>query len=155
MGNALYDPFYTATRDVFELMLNVSHIAAEPETRPVDETGSLDVEIAVVGDLEGRVVYHFPRRTMLEMVKVLSGMDMDTVDDFVISAMSEIANIISGNVMSEFSRQSIGCDIRPPKVVRPEEEAAPAADERVAHMLLHTDVGEVGLDIRLRMAKAG
>lgn len=154
MSNALYEPFYTATRDVFELMLNASHVAAEPEAMDA-AADSLDVEIAVVGDLEGRVIYQFPRRTMLEMVKVLSGMDITEVDDFVISAMSEIANIISGNVMSAFSRQSMGCDIRPPKIIRPADETASAADERVSHMRLHTDVGEVGLDIRLRPAKAG
>lgn len=152
MSDRLYDSFFAATRDVLELMLNAGHVAAEPEGAG-NADGGLDVEIAVVGDLTGRVIYHFPTRTALEIVHTLSGMEIASIDDFVVSAVSEIANIISGHVMSEFSHDSVGCDIRPPRVVTLEAEKSEAG-EQVSRIRLQTDVGEIGLDIRLRPAHA-
>ena len=44
----------------------------------------------------------------------MSGMEFDCVDDFVTSAVSEIANIISGNVLTMLAENEIKCDILPP-----------------------------------------
>ena len=48
------------------------------------------------------------------MVKIMSGMEFEEVDAFVTSAISEIANIISGNVATALSDSDIKCDILPP-----------------------------------------
>jgi len=36
----------------------------------------------------------------LEMVKILSGMEMDKIDNFASSALGEMANIIGGNALT-------------------------------------------------------
>lgn len=147
METNLHNPFLEATRNVFQLMLDLSDVHECPVDGFSSDDG-LDISIGVVGDLEGEVVYRFPRDTSLSMVNIMSGMEVDTVDDFVTSAISEIANIISGNVLMTLAENDVKCDILPPSIGK-----ADAGTD--AQYTLHTDcriatsAGDVRLDIRL------
>lgn len=155
MENVLYKPFFNATREVFQLMLDISNITDKPLC--VDgvcyPAGNVDIAIRVIGDMEGMVVYHFPKETSLKIVKIMSGgMEFNEVDDFVASAMGEIANIISGNVMSALSTQDIACDIQPPEFVAPEEIADASEKYKiVSGMQICTDIGDIDLNILLNV----
>lgn len=149
METNLHNPFLEATREVFHLMLDLSDITESTVENFTSEDG-LDISIGVVGDLEGEVVYRFPRDTSLSMVNIMSGMEVDTVDDFVTSAISEIANIISGNVLTNLAKNDLKCDILPPEVgkLAADEGYAVNTDCRIS-----TSAGDVELDIRLNPAK--
>jgi chemotaxis protein CheX len=141
----LYDSFLEATRDVFQLMLDLSDIQASP-VASLNLTDSLDISIGVIGDLQGEVFYRFPQKTSLNMVSIMVGMDMESVDDFVTSAISEIANIISGNVLTLLSGKDIKCDILPPVQGKPDDSKN---YELCTACCIKTSAGEVCLDIRL------
>lgn len=145
MGNKLYDMFLEATRSVFQLMLDLSEIDNHPG-KELSGNDVIDVCIGVTGDLEGEVIYRFPNSTSINMVKIMSSMDIDTVDDFVTSAVSEISNIISGNVMTMLAGNGLNCDILPPVLH--------GRDDTIQHTIhnsccLSTSAGDVCLDIRL------
>jgi chemotaxis protein CheX len=148
MTNNLHSLFLEATCNVFQLMLDLSDISDRPiESFQCDD--ELDISIGVVGDLVGEVIYRFPNPTSLNMVNIMSGMEMDSVDEFVTSAISEIANIISGNVLTMLAENDLKCDILPP-VIR-------AVDENKEYALrsaccISTTVGDACLDIRLNPA---
>lgn len=149
MDTNLYDPFLQATRSVFQLMLDLSDITDFPPERFACED-ELDVSIGITGDLQGEVIYRFPNTTSLNMVKIMSGMDIDTMDDFVTSAVSEIANIISGNVLTALAGNDLACDLLPPVLH--------TADDGKEYALrtaccISTSAGDVCLDIRLNPAK--
>ncbi len=152
MNNLLYTPFFNATRDVFRLMLDLQEISDKPveEDAIFNACDRLDIAIGVVGDLKGEVIYHFPKSTTLQMVRIMSGMEIDEIDDFVTSAMSEIANIISGNVMSLIS-ENMFCDILPPKII--EDAQGPETCEITQGMQISTEIGNIDLEIRLESAK--
>lgn len=145
----LYTPFLEATRNVFLLMLDLSEIS----DRPAERLGSgeeLDVSIGFIGDLKGEVIYRLPHQTSLGIVTIMSGMEFDAVDEFVTSAISEIANIISGNVLTMLAERDLTCDILPPVLKSPDDE------EDYKHpnnILITSEVGDVCLDIRLELAK--
>lgn len=142
-------PFLKATCDVFELMLDLSDISNRPvETFKCDE--ELDISIAVVGDLVGEVIYRFPNKTSLNIVNIMSGMEMELVDDFVISAISEISNIISGNVLTMLAGEDLTCDIRPPKIKKADDSKEYALRSACC---ISTSAGDVCLDIRLNPNK--
>jgi len=145
MPDKLYGPFLQATRDVFQLMLDLSDVSDRPADTFLYED-ALDISIGVTGDLVGEVVYRFPRTTSLRMVSIMSGMEIDTVDEFVTSAIGEIANIISGNVVTLLSGESLRCDILPP--VQKKADEGREYELRTA-CCLGTAVGDVCLDIRL------
>lgn len=145
----LYSPFLKATRDVFALMLDLSEISERP-AEDFSSDGGLNISIGVVGDLVGDVVYRFPVETSLRMVNIMSSMDLDSVDDFVTSAISEIANIISGNVMTILADEKLKCDILPPRLQAPDDGKEYAT--RTSCCII-TAAGDVCLDVRLNPAK--
>lgn len=148
MENNSYNPFLAATRKVFQLMLDLSDVN-ERTADGFSSVNGLDISIGVIGDLQGEIIYCFPRDTSLHIVRIMSGMEVDEVDDFVASAISEVANIISGNVLTALAAKDIKCDILPPK---PLQGAASAARQLQAGYCITTPVGDVQLDIRLRHA---
>lgn len=87
------------------------------------------------------------------MVSIMSGMQFDEVDDFVTSAISEIANIISGNVMTALSDNDIKCDMLPPVQYKPNAEDKKEKEyEMKTSCYLGTTIGDVCLEIRLNRA---
>ncbi len=62
-----------------------------------------NVVLKVVGDLQGAILFSFPRDMVLEMIKIMSGMDMDRIDSFASSALGEVANIIGGNALTNLA----------------------------------------------------
>ncbi len=148
MKDNLYKAFIDATQNVFNLMLNISEISDCPagDFKCDDE---VDIAIGVTGDLNGKVIYRFPVSTSLNMVNVMSGMQFDSVDAFVTSAISEIANIISGNVLSALSENDMDCDILPPVQCTLDDEKT---YEIEASRCISTSIGEICLDIKLNRA---
>ena len=149
MPSKLYVPFLQATCNVFGLMLDLADIKDRPaETFVCDE--GLDISIEIVGDLVGEVVYRFPNETSLKIVNIMSGMEMELVDDFVISAISEISNIISGNVLTMLAGEDLTCDICPPQLKKVGDSTEYAMHTRCC---LSTSAGDVCLEIRLNPNK--
>lgn len=148
MTVSLYEPFLEATRNVFQLMLDISEISDQPAEDFICDD-ELDISIGVVGDLVGEVFYRFPHATSLGMVNIMSGMEMNSVDDFVTSAISEIANIISGNVLTMLAGNDLNCDILPPVLRQPDDSLVYTL--RTA-CCISTSIGNVLLDIRLNKA---
>ncbi len=151
MTNALYQPFFNATRDVLKLMLDINSVANQGGDTGscIAEDSGIRVAIGVTGDLGGEILYSFPNNTALEMVRIMSGMEFDAVDDFVTSAIGEIANIISGKALVFLSEQNVVCDILPPKVVSIDTEPADAVEQTGLNTCIITDIGTVGLNINL------
>ncbi len=149
MTTSLYLPFLEATRNVFHLMLDLSDISEQPANTFVEDE-VMNISIGVIGDLQGEVVYRFPRNTSLSMVNIMSGMEVESVDDFVTSAISEIANIISGNVLTMLAESDLKCDILPPALKMPDNTKEYALR---TESCISTSAGNVCLDIRLNPAK--
>ena len=153
MKDKLYRAFVDATQNVFKLMLNISEICDHPSDN-FSCDNEVDIAIGVVGDLQGEVVYRFPVSTSLNMVNIMSGMKFEEVDAFVTSAISEIANIISGNVLTELSASDLKCDRLPPVQRKPGEDPNKDKEyELKTSCHINTSIGEIGLEIRLNKVK--
>ena len=151
MAEVLYRPFLKATQHVFQLMLDINDVHAEPLNENIRELDTVEVSIGVTGDLIGQVVYSFPYETCLNMVNIMSGMEISEVDEFVTSAISEVANIISGNVMTLLTDENLTCDILPPKVLMGEVDNGNYTLDTVSCIV--TSMGNICLDIMLNPAQ--
>lgn len=146
------NPFYQATGDVFRVMLNLEakrgNLKAVEEMAPVSEA---NVVIGVTGDLRGSLLYSFPKRMALEMVHMMSGMRMEKLDAFVTSALSEVANIISGNALTLLSKNNFVCDIAPPQVIVGGDSGSFAmTTEKAVVLPLETNIGILEITVSLR-----
>ena len=152
MNERVLTGFSVAAQEVFKLMLDVDTVAGLPEVKADKPDGqdSITVKIGLTGDVSGSAYYHYPKETALEMVKIMSGMEIDEVDEFVTSAMGELSNIISGNALTGLSQQEISCDILPPEILT----GVDAAMERSAdgtgacNAGIHTTAGDMDLAVQ-------
>lgn len=144
------NPFYQATVDVFRVMLSMEPtrgtIKAVQELVPVSEA---NVGIGVTGDLRGSLLYSFPKNMALDMVHIMSGMKMAKLDAFVTSALSEVANIISGNALTYLARNDLICDISPPQVFIGGAGTLTMATDKAIVLPLVTDIGTLEVSISL------
>jgi len=156
MKNNIFQPFSQATCDVLKLLMDLNAQAGNPKTiqQLNSDEDKVNVIIGVTGDLDGKVLYRFPKETSLEMVKTMSGMEIEEIDDFVTSALGEVANIISGNALICLSDQQLCCDIRPPQIaVNCKPESLINNEEPIVATDVATPIGNIELNIQVREAK--
>jgi chemotaxis protein CheX len=78
----------------------------------------VSVSISIIGAFEGEIVYNMTEGTGCFVAsKLMMGMPVSSLqDDMPKSAISELANIISGNIATIFSGKEIVIDIKPPQL---------------------------------------
>ncbi|AFS79566.1 CheC-like family protein [Gottschalkia acidurici 9a] len=142
--------FYKAIQDIFKLMLDLD--VERGELQVADEMISgkdANVMLGVTGDLKGTVFFSFTKDMTLEMVKIMSGMDMDEIDKFVSSAIGEVVNIVGGNALIDLNSYSCTCDITPPQIILGEYKSISMSDNKAILIPLKTSIGEFDVNIFL------
>lgn len=75
--------------------------------------------IGVIGDIKANILYEFERTLAVKIAEILNNRkeeSYDNKDSFYLilrGALSEIANVISGNALGLMSKENIDCDITP------------------------------------------
>ncbi len=83
-------------------------------------TEDLTAIIGVSGRLEGNVLYGFTEDSALAVVSQMIGEKIDDLrDDMALSALGEIANMITGNAATHLAQAGFPCQISPPVIVEP------------------------------------
>lgn len=83
-------------------------------------TDDVTAIIGVSGKLEGNVLYGFSGGTALAVVSRMMGEEVKTISDEIgLSALGEIANMITGNAATRLSASGYPCDISPPVIIEP------------------------------------
>lgn len=143
--------FYKATRDVLKMMLDIDvEQGALNVVEGLIPSKEANVIIGVTGDLKGSILFSFPRDMTLEMVNIMSGMQLNEIDNFVSSALGEVANIIGGNALSNLSANNYTCDIVPPQIFIGKYQSASMANEKALRIPLKTKIGKFDINIFLK-----
>ena len=83
-------------------------------------TEDLTAIIGVSGRLEGNVLYGFTEVSALKVVSRMIGEEVeDLQNDLALSALGEIANMITGNAATHLAQAGYPCQISPPVIVEP------------------------------------
>lgn len=130
-----------SAREVLETMVGIT--PEQTRAEPAGENGAhsdIVVTIGVNGAVEGRLVYGFSRELAFELLRGMTMMEVNEVDELVCSAVAEICNIISGNVLTRLASEGTTCDITPPIVERKSGGAVPGDG-----MTLHAPNGAMDL----------
>jgi chemotaxis protein CheX len=106
------------------------------------DTDDITAIIGVSGKLEGNVLYGFSDEVSTEVVKRMIGEDMDAHDPMALSALGEIANVITGNAATELAANGFTCDISPPVIIEPRGSTLTST---VPKQILVTFKSELGL----------
>ena len=85
-------------------------------------TDAVTAIIGVSGYLEGNVLYGFTEETAKRIVSTMAGEEIkDIRNDLGLSALREIANMISGNAATHLAQAGYPCQISPPVMVEPRD----------------------------------
>ena len=77
-------------------------------------TEDLTAIIGVTGKLKGNVFYEMSNQTAMTVAGTMCGMDFTEMDEMALSAVGELANMITGNATIALSDANYVCDISPP-----------------------------------------
>lgn len=144
------NPFYVAVQDVFSLMFDL-----EVKKNGLEIAGSLkstkylSVFLGVTGDLKGSILFSFPHNMGLKLVEIMAGMKIEKVDNFVSSALGEVANIIGGNALTNLANNNFICNITTPRVLVGEHQTISPMEEESLIINLETDIGDFDINILL------
>ncbi|GAB6180432.1 chemotaxis protein CheX [Desulfotomaculum defluvii] len=143
--------FFQATIDVFALMLDLKvERGALRLLEDMIPSKDASVLLGMTGDIKGTVLFNFPKDMSLEMVKIMSGMEMNEIDSFVSSAIGEVANIIGGNAVTNLAANNYICDIVTPQVFVGEYKSLSLAKEKALLLPLKTTIGEFDIVLFLK-----
>jgi chemotaxis protein CheX len=116
MNVAYVNPFVQGAQSVLTTLcqetpaLGQVHVKGAPYT-----TASVSVAVSIHGDFSGEVVFNMEESAACYIAsKMMMGMPVPALDAMSQSALSELANMISGNVATLFSGKGIIVDIKPP-----------------------------------------
>lgn len=121
MKQEFVNSFLSPAKLVWEKELG--HTLDLTQAKLVDQqytTDEVTVIIGVSGRLEGNVLYGFSEATALAVVSVMLDDVVDKFNDELgLSALGEIANMITGNAASRLAEAGYPCQISPPVIIEP------------------------------------
>jgi chemotaxis protein CheX len=82
-------------------------------------TEDLTAILGVSGQLQGNVLYGFGGGTAIAVASAMIGETVTELDDMSMSALGELANMITGNAATQLSAKGYECDISPPLIIEP------------------------------------
>lgn len=81
----------------------------------------ITIVTGVTGGLQGQVLYGMSSQTALNVGSAMLGNEINELDELAISALAELANMISGNSTTRLAEAGYVADITPPSVVQGSE----------------------------------
>lgn len=114
----------------------------------------VNVSIGFTGDVEGFVYFSMDENTALNISEKLSGMKMEEINDFVTSAIGEIANIISGSLSTKLLEQDLKANITTPSItVGDNIEVSSNKEKFIAIPIKNSTLGNIEINLSLYEAK--
>ena len=149
----LVNPFLGAAFDVFKQIFDCD-LKKGPISIKKNPTASYDVAIiiGVSGDHHnGVVIYSVKEYSAKKMVRRLDP-DLNITNDkkAFSDAIGELANIISGNAMTAFSKQGINLNITTPSIITGDAFDINLLDQTTLSTTMTTPFGELEINVAIK-----
>ncbi len=109
------NPFLLAAKKVFQDMCFVEVQMQKPLLKEASfAKDSWIIIIGVTGEMRGQVLIGMSKENACFIASKMCMMEVNEIDDFASSALSELGNMIMGNAATVFASNDIGIDITPP-----------------------------------------
>lgn len=119
MDASYINPFVQGAQRVFASVCQETPALGKifVKTKPY-RADEVTVSVSICGEIEGEVVFNMKHAAGCFIVeRMMMGLPVTSLhDEMAQSAVSELANIISGNVATIFAVKDIAVDIRPPQL---------------------------------------
>ena len=112
-------------------------------------TDDVTAIIGISGKLQGNVLYGFSTGLVAEIIKRMVGEDFDVRDPIALSALGEIANVITGNAATQLAASGYACDISPPVILEPVGATLTAGVPKQIQVTFESEMGLLRVRIGL------
>jgi chemotaxis protein CheX len=151
MKMELIQPFINAADCVLAETLHcstrITDVTMEEETY---RKKGLAAEVAISGDIEGRVIFDMLPPTAAKVASHLAGSEVPETDDMVRETVCEIANLVIGNAVTSLNDQGFRFKIHPPEIHAAEQGLSGNEDTEALVMCFDTPAGDVFMNIAMR-----
>jgi len=111
------NPFLIASTKILKEMCFVDAKIGKPYLKdPVFMDNTMVILIGFTGEMKGQVMIAFEHSIACDIASKMIMMQITEMDEFSLSAISELGNMIMGNTATIFSTKGIEIDITPPMV---------------------------------------
>ena len=120
MKEEYVNPFLAPAQHVWEQELHskLEVVSAELVAHQFT-TEDVTALIGITGHLQGNVLYGFSQQTAHAAIDVMLGPGVEKSDELALSALGELANMITGNAATALAANGYPCSISPPVVIEP------------------------------------
>lgn len=141
------DLFSDSAVDVIEKMAGINRNMVQQKTmKNYKLSGDIFIEIELVGDLKRKAVFGFSKQLALDLIRSMTMMDLNELDELVQSALCELTNISCGNATIQLAEKGLSCDIKPPVLCD-----GIADDSEITSVYIDTGVG--GMEVAILLNK--
>jgi chemotaxis protein CheX len=99
------------------------------------------------GEIEGRVILDMEPRAAAQIASYISGADVDSSEPIVPETVSELANMVIGNAVTQLNDRGFQFKVFPPEVLTEEQCAQAGLDSEATVLCFETPSGNVHLNI--------
>lgn len=120
MNEEYINAFLTPAVHVWEKELAVKlTLSGAEQVASQYTTSELTVLIGISGKLEGNVLYGFSQESAKRIASKMIGQEIIELNELALSAIGEIANMITGNAATLLANLGAVCEITPPVIIEP------------------------------------
>jgi chemotaxis protein CheX len=140
-------PFLRAADAVFGTLLGSPCVVGTPKPFSPDGVSvDLTSSVTLTGGLQGVISFHAPVQTAVQILERMTGLEADGVDDCVLDAMGEMANMIGGHGKRELEHLTLQLGL--PRVVTGVDGELLLPDwQEHFWVTLYTDLGPCAMGI--------
>lgn len=150
MKQEYVNPFLTPAQMVwqkeFNCPLKIKNAEAVSHQYTTDDVTAI---IGISGKLEGNVLYGFSEPLVKDIIKRMVGEDFEARDPMALSALGEIANVITGNAATQLAASGYQCDISPPVILEPVGATLTAGVPKQIQVTFESEMGILRVRIGL------
>ncbi len=151
MKTEFLNPFIVSAAEVLEKEVNTKVTRGQVSLKKgLFVSNDVTVLISLVGQVQGTVLFHMSYSTAKALVSGILGQQFDCFDELAQSGIAELANVITGLSSTKLSRAGYVSIISVPMLIIGKGSRISTLNIDRICVPLHTDVGEIGLDIALR-----
>jgi chemotaxis protein CheX len=142
------NPFLTASVLVLESLVQIRPSVGRINlTSPASREDHIWLQIGVVGQLQGAVLFGLNKQVALRIVSaMMGGMLLSELDELGKSAIAELGNMISGNASTILFNEGIHVDISTPSLM---EDVKPTSKQALTVPLSIDSIGQLDLHVMI------
>lgn len=150
MKEEYVNPFLAPAQHVWEqeLKSKLEVVSAELVAHQFT-TEDVTALIGITGQIQGNVLYGFSQETANAAVEIMLGPGNNQDPEIGLSALGEIANMISGNAATALAANGYPCNISPPVVIEPVGSRISTLGRPQILVTFKSDVGPLCIRISL------